>query len=237
MIERNDQRQDGLLLEAYLDGALDRAEQQRFEADLGVVPALRKEVELQRRIDSALGRLFTEPARPKVAAAPRRMRIHPALLAVAAVLLLASAVTWLFVAGIFHERPDRLGPLYRHTVAAGFEPDIVCTTPEEFAAWVRGNYGQALHPADDPGIEFVGWTYANIVSSYTGILLARVDGEPVIVAMDRRERELQRQGQPQDAALTLHRRRIGELVLYEVTPLGKARVLPLLSRSEPSVSR
>jgi hypothetical protein len=226
-------------LDAYLDGTLAPADQAMFENELTSSPVLQEQVALQRQIDASLTRLFGDASwGSTAAAAPRegrggRWRIHPALLGLAAAVLIVSAALWLFAASVLGERPNRLAPLYHSTVAQGFIPQIVCTTPDEFAGWLASNYGQALYPADDPGIEYVGWSYAHVVSVYSGVLLARVDGHPVVVVMDRSEREDIRQGRGDDRGLTIHRRRLGELVLYEVTPLDRPRILPVLSPARP----
>lgn len=224
------------LLDAYLDGQLDAERSSAFEAEIASSPELRAAVDLQRRIDASLARLFVEPPAESLdpkAKPPSRRLIHPALLGLAAAVLIVTAGLWAFATLALQESRDRLGPAYQEIVAAGFEPQIVCTTTEEFAGWLRENYGQALYPADDPGIQYVGWSYANVVSGYSGVLLANVDGERVIVIVDRRDRDDARQLRPQDRSLSIHRRAIGDLVLYEVTPLGRARILPVLSESRP----
>lgn len=233
MTTREPQPRRDDLIESYLDGQLSEAERASFEAKVAESAELRAQLELQRRVDAALGRLFGESSEAApVLPMPRRWRVHPALVALAAVVCMATVGVWWFATRSFVDQPDRLGPLYRQTIAAGFTPEVVCTTPDEFAGWVRSNFGQPLHPSADPGIEYVGWSYAHIVSGYSGVLLARVDGQPVIVAMDRIDREYARQVGPRDASLTMHRRRIGNLVLYEVTPLGRARILPALSERQ-----
>jgi anti-sigma factor RsiW len=59
------------LLEAYLDGLLDAAQRQAFAEALRTDPQLRRQVELQARIDGALERLFhvEAPTREQIAAA------------------------------------------------------------------------------------------------------------------------------------------------------------------------
>jgi hypothetical protein len=222
--------QNDPLIDAYLDDSMEPADCARFEASLASSPQLREQIELQGRIDDSLTRLFGPVPAAGATNVPARS-VRPWIIALAAAVLLASAAVWIVAGLVMGPQPvNRLGPIYHYTLASGFEPEIVCTTPAEFADWVRTNYGQALYPGDDPGVEYVGWSYGPVVSGYSGILLARVDGEPVIVVMDRREREYTRQAHPEDPGLSMHRRRIGELVLYEVTPHGRARILPLLRR-------
>jgi hypothetical protein len=131
------------------------------------------------------------------------------------------------------DRTDRLGPIYHSEVAAGFVPREVCTDAAQFAGWTKEHYGQALYPAPEAaraGVTLVGWSYGVAVTNYSGVLLARVDGTPVVVVVDKSGSEgLLRLAAPGDASLRSFRRRIGDLVLYEVTPLPEARVLPFIS--------
>jgi hypothetical protein len=121
--------------------------------------------------------------------------------------------------------------LYQSTVAAGFKPDEVCTTDDQFRSWVQSKYGEPLAPAAHPdGVQYVGWSYAKAISPYTGVLLARVDNQPVLVLVDRAASQ-QHTPAPQDmpAGLHLHHATIGALSLYEVSPFAEPRITPILA--------
>ena len=106
----------------------------------------------------------------------------------------------------------------------------MCETEQQFA----DAYGQQL---DEPlaldelpdGVEAVGLSYVNTLSSKTVALLARVDGQQVIVFADLLKRD-SKPKLPADSELHLHRRELGSLVLYELSPLPEMRVAPLLRR-------
>lgn len=213
------------LMERYLDGDLDEAERSAFERELLRSPELRAQVEAQRHIDGSLRRLFSPPgavASTSYSPAPKHPRVTAhrlgRLAAAAVVALAAVAVWWGLLRG--SGEPNPLERMYTVALARGFTPEEVCTTEEAFAAWVQDKYGQTLYPppARD-GLELLGWSYGRGVSTYSGFLLARVDGREVLVMVDRAAQEESRLPRPQDSSLRQFRRRIGDLVIYELTPL------------------
>lgn len=224
-------------LEAYIDGVLNTADRAAFEARLKSDPALRAEVELQTSIDASLSRLFKpcEVAAPAAAPAPFRVRRWIPFAAAAAIAL-AAALWWMQPAAPPAQTPlarrqptaPNLRGQYQFQVRTGFTPMAVCTTPDAFQEWVQQNYGQPLRPTATPdNIQLVGWSYSDLISDYTGILLARVDGQPVIVAMDKSE--LQTKPIPEgEGPEHIFQKTVNGLTLYEVTPLAEPRILPLL---------
>jgi hypothetical protein len=239
-------RRPGSELDAYLDGILTAEERGRFEARLAADPALAEEVQTQRRIDGSLARIFAEP--DDFSLPSRGRAIGPAPRSIPAwqrwaIVGLAAAIL-MTVLGVY--LPSMVGPgapprhrievsrLYQAKVEGGFIPDEVCTSDEQFAAWVKERFGEPLAPSGHPeAVQYVGWSYARVMSDYTGVLLARVEGRPVLVLLDRADRATTAPARP-GRGLSLHRAQVGNLILYEVTPLREARVLPLL---RPSHSR
>ena len=115
--------------------------------------------------------------------------------------------------------------VYLDEIAAGFQPRWVCETDEEFAATFGDRFGQRLLLAPLPDeIEAVGLSYANTLTPRTIHLLARVQGQPVLVFVDRPGRG-GAAALTQVGGLSLHRRRLGRLMLYELSPFGEPLLL------------
>ncbi len=74
----------------------------------------------------------------------------------------------------------------------------------------------------------VGLTYCGGLSRYTTTMLARVDGQPVMVFVDRRENDEQIVPPDPKTGLHLFRKELGDLVLYELTPFAEPRVMEYL---------
>ncbi len=115
--------------------------------------------------------------------------------------------------------------VYRDEIAAGFQPRWVCETDEEFATTFGDRFGQRLllAPLTDE-IQAVGLSYAHTLTPRTIHLLARVQGQPVLVFVDQPGRG-GAAAMTQAGGLSLHRRRLGRLVLYELSPFGEPLLL------------
>jgi hypothetical protein len=147
------------------------------------------------------------------------------LAAVAALVVIVAAVWW----------PRHESPLYSPMSASGvyaleqqngFIPTFVCENDAQFAAVTAEKLGVALIPKAGSTLALIGWTYRPVVSEHSMVLMARVDGTPVLVVMDR----LMNDHEPEvgDNAVHLFRREVGEAVMYEITPLPESRVLDAL---------
>ncbi len=247
-------------LDRFLDGLMSADEAAQFQARLAADPALSREVSLQRRMDDRLRVLLAPPARielpataraegvvatigaagaPALPARPARPSRWMGLVAAASLALLAGSggAYWWFVIG--SEAPFRQpAQIYQAQAAQSFTPEWVCTTDEEFVRNVRERFSQpALLPLATTGVEIIGWAYNTpVLSNRTATLMTRVDGREVLVLIDRAERDvnLRRAGEAAGApSLHLFKRRLGDLVLYEVTPLDRARVIPAFVAGEP----
>lgn len=162
-------------------------------------------------------------------------------LAIAAVLLLGLIGSWQ-IYGLLTGGPDGTYPVgphrtmaeaYRHTVEEGFTSKWVCRDDREFALVFLDQFGDMLSmnfPLPT-GVEALGLKYFDAISPRTISMLARVEGEPVMVFVDRLERDHDtvRDVPP---GLTLHRRELGALVLYEITPHEEPTVIFHLQRPE-----
>lgn len=202
--------------------------------------------ELDPSIDAALRRLFEPPPPAALDAIAdrilgrlrfpvvRRGRGVRRLAAAAAIVgaVLGTWQIWQVVgppgrpSGGYRQLPWRsLDAVYRDTVAAGFEPGWVCADDREFALTFRSLHHQGLVLSGmPPQVEPVGLLYCNSITPRTIGVLVRVGGEPVIVFVDRVERDATQPRPP--PGLNLFRRQVGRLVLYELSPLREPSVLP-----------
>lgn len=129
---------------------------------------------------------------------------------------------------------------YARQVASGFKPKEVCTTDEQFAKWTKEAFGHTLtptHPAPGSGAPaeavLAGWSKGTAFSSYSGLLLAHVDGKPVMVVMDNAPPDRM---VPEDDATSnprIFRRKVNEVWMIEITPLDKPRVITNIEAGPP----
>lgn len=130
------------------------------------------------------------------------------------------------------KRPaDHLERTYARRVADGFKPDEVCTDNTAFRGWMKKAFGQELEPREnEASVMMVGWSYAPVISDYSGVLLAKVDGKEVLTFIDTLENDKKWGGARFNDSKGLHtfRKEIGKLVLYETTPFDHPRITELL---------
>jgi hypothetical protein len=230
-------------LDAFLDGTLSGDGVREMKARIANEPELKREAELQAQIDASLRRCCKAPdvevLLRKANGSMKPARSQPGLLyrigRIAAMVVIGVtvvlAVMWFVDPG---GRPgDRtyevlgLEDSYLQLVGDGLTPEWRCETDEEFAATYRSRLGQALVLGSlPPGVEALGLSYSPAFSFNTVALLARVDGQPVIVYADYAHAA----GgvlPTLPAAPNVHvfERRIGDIVLYEVTPKDKPAIL------------
>lgn len=179
---------DLLDLDRYLDGQMSPGERSAFEVRLRDDDGLRRELELQRRVDSAIhGLRGPIPAGIDInrvlsrAGAPRfRWRRW---VAAAVLVLVACAATY------FVWPPPMPVQVYQREVAAGMVPAKVCKDDAEFRHYTEERFGKAFTLADVPtNLEIIGWKYDYAVSPTMSMLLARCDGEPIVVLIDLKRR-------------------------------------------------
>ena len=242
-------------IDAYLDGQMTASKRESFERELEKDAALRDEVERQKRIDGSLSRLFAAPSAEEVlsrvraqrAGAPGRpaeaatvgTQARPWLLrglAVAAVIGIVAVGGRLVWKSYFQEPEPRfvLGPwrsletAFHDTVREGFEPLWVCETQEQFMETFRYRLRQKLYLDETPEeIQAIGLSYMNTISTDTVVLLARVRGKEVLVFVDRYDQDKPQELSP-ESGLHLFRDRIGDLVLYELSPFDESQVIEYL---------
>jgi hypothetical protein len=121
--------------------------------------------------------------------------------------------------------------VYRDAVAG--ELDYwKCADRKEFEDTFLSHYGQRLALADLPaGIQAPGLAYVNSISTRTICMLGRTPQGPVIVLIDRAEQDRGATVSP-ESGLHVHRRRVGTLVLLEVSPFEHPALLEYLELPE-----
>ena len=233
---------DSSKIDAYLDEALSAEDRNQFSREVAISERLQSEIALQLCVDESLARLFVAPL------PPRNLLFHlrqPETLASAAILwrhrwvkvaALATAATivwsmfaWHFFAN--NAASPRYTPnlpletIYQNCVTDGFQPKWVCEDKHEFAATFFARQGQGLLLADLPvGSKMEGLTYRGGLSRYTTTMLARVNGLPVMVFVDRGTADTHPELPAAESKLHLFRKELGPLVVYELTPLDQPKV-------------
>ncbi len=165
--------------------------------------------------------------------APAPVSLQPARLGWAAAgLAAAAAIAWLVVANPFgRTRTDNpnfaarpLADLYRETVANGFEPAYQCEEADRFADTFARRQGAALKLLKLPvGMRMLGLAYPGGLSPDTTAMLCLVDGQRVMVFVDRADVDRSLAQSHSDEKLRIFRHERDGLVFYEVTPLDRAR--------------
>jgi hypothetical protein len=223
---------------AYVEGQLPLDERAAFERELARSPELREQWELMRQIDESLISQLSPPGPVETATspapAPRPPHRNPwrrwaGLVGAAVAASILIALAWSLVAG--PPRPQRLtlASLYQGHLAGGFKPDWVCKDDAEFIRTTRQAFGLPLLARSEGDVEIVGWAGYGDRLTDLGLsggakeILARVNGEEVIVLMDKPPPARP----PRDASgkLNVFERRIGDVALYEVTPLTEPQAI------------
>lgn len=227
------------LLEAYLDDTLTPEQRRAFEARARHDETLARELALQRRAEESLKRQFQPPAMPVLptttttdgraleaapARGPSRLRLFVPL-AAAAALAITAGVYLTLLAG------TPVGPVYHKVVDAGFTPQWVCETDEQFTQYTKERFGTPWTFDNDPSIRLVGWRYSeDVLSPDESVLLATKGREKIVVVADEaaHDRRLRESG-----GLHVFRRTLGDLVLYEISPLEQPHVIGRIGLDEP----
>jgi hypothetical protein len=220
-------------VDLYLDGELTGPALAEFERELTTNQLLRSEVEYLRGVDALVRAQYAVPEQSLARAGritPRRSWTRWGAGIAAALAIGVGA--WLALKPSVPAWKGDLLALYASEQRKGFVPAEVCTTPEAFAAWTKQMLGAELRPeSSTPGIEFVGWSTSRTFSNYTGVLLAKADGQRVIVTMDTHGPDAAPKVLARDSAtgLRVFTRRAGDVTMCEITPLDEPRVIGAIS--------
>ncbi len=247
-------------LDAYLDGLLPPDERVAFEVRLRRHPEILREIEIQDRIDASLVRMFPSAASSEdqvaellrtSSKAPQRWRIAlplPTSTGIFRVALvgLAAVLAWIVVVWQLGEQTSRtpyfqprpLALVYQEVVDRGFEPYYECREPDRFAATFSRRQGKPLHLKTlPPGSQMLGLSYTGGLTRDTTAMLCRVDGQPVIVFVDRLANDLPIASVNDRSGVHVHRVVRDGLVFYEVTPYEIDRVIDYLVPQVQAASR
>ncbi len=244
-------------INAHADGLLDEKQRHTFEQAKTKNAAIRAELNCQTKLDDSLRRAFAPPPADAVLAritgskktappsAPGQTRISPwiwRMAMVAAVLVLSVGGWWGWLmwqdkeAPIIQQKADlvkqSVQEVYDSLVAAGFKPRWVCKDEKDFVSTFLMKLGQGLvFEAAPAGVSMVGLSYADCLSASGVVFLADVQGNNVIVIVDRLGNDTKPK-LPDGSKLHLFRRRVGKLVLYEVSPLDKKSLLDYFHKKD-----
>ncbi len=236
-------------LDAYLDGLMTREQRDRFDEQMTKNDHLRNEVDRQHSVDKVLRRAFAPPHEESlrriaelacdhgIDPIPLRRAGVPILrmFAAAAAIVMLIAGSWMIwlILGPQPAITDPYAPqawrsmqqVYEDERADGFLPDWVCRDDLEFQETFRSQLGQRMLLNSLPeGVAAIGLSYSNTISPWTICLLSEAADEEIIVFIDRLDQDSDTKLVAQ-SGLYLHRKVIGELVLYELSPLDSPRVI------------
>lgn len=233
-------------LDRWLEGTMETSERVAFEEWLAEHPELQSEIDLDHRLVASLRNQFAPPTpNPQLwqhllidqphPAQDVRPRLRRQWIAIGA--FLAACVAWILVARqlsspasvepVFVRRP--LVDVYRETVSTGFQPYYDCRDPERFAQVFQERQGLALKLAQLPADRrMLGLSYPGGLSRLTTGMLCEVNGQPVMVFIDRLGDDV-KQGDHALDGLHVFRQVLESLVLYEVTPWNEPRMLDFIA--------
>ena len=163
-----------------------------------------------------------------------------ALAAMSAVIVGAAAVAWQLM-GDSRRTPYRppsvvvqvaeftpLDVVYRAQVANDMRPGWLCKDNEEFGNYFQNRLGQKLFLYPTPtNAQLLGVSFTGGVSPQTMGVLAKVDGQPVVVFADRASAKPKEPLLRDASGLHVHTRQVGDITLYEVSPHAKPHLLDI----------
>jgi hypothetical protein len=115
---------------------------------------------------------------------------------------------------------------YHETVAAGFDAAGCCDASSDLRAQCEAKFAMALEVADTPELRVCG-AYCGRTAGGAVTIMVRAGATPVCLFVLPRERAPQRE-RTVIGELVVHRREIGRLAVFEVSPAGEPRVLSRL---------
>lgn len=253
----SDQIQRDELISRYVDGLMTEEELASFRARLSTDAALRRELVLQGEIDGALQRRLVPPKTVAVGSrvtgeapaagesggvtggtpVPRAIRGGTSVPRLRWVGMVAGAVAAAIVlvvgidlVGGMVGPPNPARVLYAAKEKDGFAPEWVSESDAAFIEYASMMFGQPLVARPTERVEVVGWDYVpGSWSPTVGLLVAKVDETNVLLVIEPpgcggkrlREGDVGR-------GLQVFSRRLGAVMVHEITPLDEPGALGLL---------
>lgn len=230
-------------IDRYVDGLLSPEDAASFESRLAQDASLREDVESLRAINASLRRSLGDwrHESPQISIPGAAGRKRSPFRAAAWLLAAASIVMLVVAGGVWWtgSQPTRAESLYTAQIDSGFQPGWVCDTDFEFARWTNNRLRQPLVPADPmpEGVTTLGWSFvqgSSPLSDRAAIMLASSHSAKVLVLADRLESD-RRVRVSRDSGLHVHRRELGPLVLYEISPLESPTALNAIELAPPDI--
>lgn len=238
------------LLELYLDDQLSAQERRELEGRIATDRQATELVACQRELDQRLRQVFrlrsVTPADVEswltsagvgVTGSARATWVdRRRWLGIAAASLLVLGTAWSLRGWIGGGRvepyfqPQALTAIYTESVREGFQPYYFCQDTARFAATFAKRQRVPLELVAMPDDRrMIGLSYSGGFTRDTTAILCEAQSRPVIVFVDRRDVDRPEVTQPDPASgLFVHRRELGDLVLYEVGPSDNPLILDYL---------
>ena len=234
--------------ERLLDGVLSGEDAAAATREAEDEPSLREEAALQARVDDALRRIYRPPEFELTVEAVEEPHEKPAVAGRAETPPRTAHQYWLVAAlllvclglwgrqGLVLWRDHKasqyetltVAQVYRNCVESGFKPDWRCEDDREFAKTFYERQGQAVRLGPLPiGMSMTGLAYVRGLTKDATTMLARVDGEPVMIFVEKTDRT-PTEGLDGDGSVCVHSTTLGPLTLVEVSPFETLKVAPHL---------
>jgi anti-sigma factor RsiW len=148
--------------------------------------------------------------------------------ALTGVMLVANWVRPKKVAPFFE--PRSLAAIYTETVHNGFQPYYLCDDEERFAQTFAKRQGVRLRLAPlPPKRSMAGLSYLGGSSRDATAMLCFVEDRPVVVFVDQAENQRHAVSDvPAGESLFVHESKLGDLVLWEVSPFAQPMMMQFL---------
>jgi len=220
-------------IELYLRDEMSAKDRAAFEREMLRGGSLRAEVELERRIGDRLRAMYAPPEAPMIPGGGQGPMVRPWVRIALGMAAMLAIVAGVYFSGMLGPAPGgtKADAILARLERTGFEPSWACENDAEFVRYTREKFGQAFTVAPAAGVQVIGWDYCSgVLGEEAGVMLVKLgDGERVIVIVDRKSHDRPVEVEP-SGGLRVHRLKVGNAVLYEVSKREAAAVIPLVNR-------
>lgn len=155
----------------------------------------------------------------------------PTSLVVSGLLTIGALTSWNYLRPSRFFAPPSLEQVYE---SAADRQLFIEVKPQDDRRFTNAFYyrnRQALKVVNLPAdIQIEGLAYVPVLSSGSTVLVAKVQGQPVVVVVDHQRHD---RAVPDPGDLRMFREMRGEAMVYEITPLDQPTILPHLQVTEP----